>query len=158
MKIMNDNDWNALEASIAHWRDNEDREKENKDLSIGMDACALCQLQKQRVWRVLSEVAFTDEDAGGMVPTVCCMTKDAESDYEEDWPMGRTISPCVIAAFTGRSSCDGTPYYDAAAEDIPASVMTKWLEQLYSHMRNPSVNAAPAVKDSWTDEEVADDE
>jgi len=152
VKTMTDNDWSALEASIRHWRDNEARQKEDKDLSVGMDACALCQLQKRRVWNVISK-AFTDEDAGGVAPTVCCTTADAEDEYAEDWPMGRTISPCVIAEFTGRPSCEGTPYYDAAAEEIPASVMTQWLEQLYAHMRNPEVNAAPAVKDSWTNEE-----
>jgi len=157
MKTMNDDDWRSLEVSIAHWRENEERQEENQDLSIGMDYCALCQLQKKRVWRVLSQV-FTDEDSGGMAPTVCCTTEDAETDFAEDWPMGRTISPCVIAEFTGRPSCQGTPYYDAAAEEIPASMMTRWLDQLRDHLRSPDTIPGPEVKDYWTFEGVEDDE
>jgi len=154
---MNNEDLAALEASITHWQENEILQKEDKNLSLGMDACPLCQLQKQRVWRVLSQ-AFTDEDAGGMVPTVCCTTVDAEAEYEEDWPMGRTISPCIIASFTEFPSCQGTPYYDVAGEIISAAVMTRWLEQLRDHLRNPKVNEAPEIKEYWTNEEVEDND
>jgi hypothetical protein len=100
---MNQEQEQALLESIKHWKDNVALEKANEPIDPRSYSCACCQLQVKR-----------------------------QGD-DLDFDCFHKTGNCVIAEYTGKESCEDTPYYLVVGKMLPAEVMVAWLQQLYDY-------------------------
>jgi hypothetical protein len=103
---MTDKESQALLESIQHWKENVALQRANKQMKLGSENCACCQLQVTRQYRM------------------------SPGDFE---CLHHTGS-CVIADYTNRESCEGTPYYHVVHGVVSPQAMVDWLERLYGFL------------------------
>lgn len=123
--MMKDEEEKALLGSIEHWEGNVtlNMTAPYGEFPFGGEYCPCCQLQAAR--------------------------QNADiSDFECFHETGN----CLIAAYTGMSGCDGTPYFHAIRNRKPR-VELAWLKQLYGHLTKGALGP-----DLWPGEDEDEDE